>query len=301
MTDRMSSRRNLTRRWLGLQLVSLFTVTALLAGACASDEQAGEIVSDADSPPSSTSTDGDSDDSGDVGADVEEPAEEDADGDAATTTSTGAVDSTTTTSDDEPAELPGDLYNIGPRAGEPMVVVGVAHDDVLNFRTLPDASSPIRATVAPQATSPEVISMGEGRLLTGSAWWHVTVDGQELWANSRFLGTLGDTYDSFDELSSRLGGDLEDPSIEALVERLRAALSADGPEASATFVTDPDIGSGTQDVTVDLLGYGDDAIYGERIVLTVTDTTGSGSPGVRLTAAEATLICSRGVSGTFCV
>lgn len=266
--------------------ILFLTVGVLLVGACGTDE-AGEV----------TSVGGGSSTDDETSTTEAEDGGDDADGE----TDDGDGSATTETTEAAQGEvvLDGEPFDIGPGEGDQLDVVGVAHDDELNFRQLPDPSSAIVDAVAPQASSPVVLSQGEGRLLTRSAWWHVTVDGQDAWANFTFLGMLGRTSDVYDELAEQLGV-VEEDSLDDLVDAIAAVRGSDGPEPTVTYVTDPDIGSGQQDVVIDIVGYGDDALKGERFTLTVTDATSSGS-GVGLVGAEATIICSRGLSGDACV
>ena len=53
-------------------------------------------------------------------------------------------------------------------------MVGVAHDDVLNVREFPGLTA-IVARLAP--TADDVVSAGEGRLLSNSVWWKITASG----------------------------------------------------------------------------------------------------------------------------
>lgn len=219
--------------------------------------------------------------------------------------SSGTADSTDTTVDEadssttettalQEVEIPGDPFDIGPGEGLRIDVIGVAHDDVLNFRALPDPSAEIGATAAPLAGSPVVLSRGEGRLLERGAWWAVAVDGQDLWANVAFLGLLGARGDVTTELVSQLGV-AEAGSLDELTAAIAAVRGSGDPEPTITYVTDPDLGPGQQQVTIDLIGYGDDALLGERFVLTVTDQTTTMPSGVALMSAEATLLCYRGL------
>lgn len=102
---------------------------------------------------------------------------------SATTATTAAKSPSTTTT----TANVGGPFDIGPAAGSTMDVVGVAYDDVLNFRSDHDASSSIVDTAAPFSTSPAIVSSGAGWLLPSSAWWNVTVDGVNAWANFRYL------------------------------------------------------------------------------------------------------------------
>lgn len=203
---------------------------------------------------------------------------------------------TTARSTSGDGSLPGDPFEIGPPAGERLDVVGVRHDDVLNFRERPDPSAPIVDTAAPKSTSPAIVSSGEGRLLTGSAWWKVTVGGEPAWANFQFLGTLGVTDDVLDDLAASLPA-TSAPTVEDLIDDIAQARAA-GPEPDVAFVTPVEGHDGGEaQVTIDVIGIGDDAVKGERFVLTFDREVES----VELIGAMRTVICGRGLSGRACI
>ncbi len=288
------------KRWIRATMVVAALVLALAA--CGDGEVQGEATSTGDV---GAGTDGDGEPTGttDPGEDTTDGPDGGADGepeDASTTGSTAAPDGADPDGADSDEPLPGDPFDIGPPAGERLDVVGVAHDDVLNFRARPNVASPVRATVAPLADQPVVLSQGQGRLLVRSAWWFVTVDGQELWANVAFLGMLGESRDVFGELDGQLD-ELQATSVAALAGDIAGARAGGGPEPTITFASDPAGGSGSRQVVVDILGYGDDALKGERFTLTLTDDGVDPGFALRLVAARAEPICGRGVSNGACV
>lgn len=61
-------------------------------------------------------------------------------------------------------------------------VTGVAADDVLNIRALPDAKSEVIGALAPDATGVEVVALAEG-----GRWGRVNAGEQAGWAAMRFL------------------------------------------------------------------------------------------------------------------
>ncbi len=287
-------------------MVAAIVVTALLASACAG----GSETTDADAGPDSgaaTTLAGAGDDPGSDGAGIDDdeptvagPAQdgdgvEVVTGESTTTETTGAAEA-----DDEPT-LAGEPFDIGPPIGQVLAVVGVAHDDVLNFRMGPDPSADLVDTVAPGATSPQIVSSGGGRLLPNAAWWQVTVDGQEAWANLAYLGMLGVSDDALDELLTAGPGETA-PTIEAYVDALAASRAA-GPEPRTELVTPVEgLDADGATVTVDVIGLGDDAVKGERYVLTFSITFDDPDDPSRepisytLVGAERTVICGRGLA-----
>lgn len=286
----------------------LLAVGTLFVAACGTSDPAGEATAAAPDDEETAggeveTDDGGDDETGDVDDDTDGDATDEGDG-----SDEGDEGDTTEEGDGEGSadgdggtggevEIPGNPFDIGPPEGDRLDVVGVAYDDELNFRVLPDPSSTIVNSVAPEASSPVVLSLGEGRLLTNSAWWHVTVDGEEAWANFTFLGMLGSTssigLDLFDRLPSTEFATVDD------MANAVADLRAGGPVPTVTFVTEPTLLTGEQSVVIDVIGIGDDAVKGERITLFYTDIPGRS--GVDLFGADATAICSRGRSGDFCL
>lgn len=187
-----------------------------------------------------------------------------------------------------------------------MDVVGVAFDDVLNFRTAADPASAIVDTAAPFSTSPAVVSEGAGWLLAGSAWWNVTVDGQVAWANTTYLGVLGQNSDITNDLATSMPS-LSAPDLQTLAQNIGNARSG-GPVPLVVFSTEP-VAADAQggEATIDVIGLGDDAVKGERIFITyrfVFDDINAASPnviGFDLIYADAQAICSRGISSGLCL
>lgn len=220
---------------------------------------------------------------------------------APSTTAAPASSSTTTV-----VASVGSPYSIGPAQGELMDVVGVAWDDVLNFRSAADPSASIVDTVPPFATSPAVASEGDGWLLANSAWWHVSVGGQEAWANATFLGQLGSTSNIFSDLTNTMPS-LSAPDLDTLAFNIGSARSG-GPVPLVVLSTEPiAIDAQGGEVTIDVIGLGDDSVKGERISIGfrfLFDDINAASPQVveiELISATAQAICGRGMSGGACL
>ncbi|MCP3992150.1 MAG: hypothetical protein GY724_23970 [Actinomycetia bacterium] len=272
-----------------LALLSLVAALGLIASGCGDDKGSADTSTDTtDTGGTADSTSEDGQGSDDDDSDVSSTS-------STETTSTSAADGGTASTDDVP--LPGDPFDIGPPAGEQLDVVSVGHDDVLNFRTRPEASAPIVDTVAPLSNTPAVLSSGEGRLFDSSAWWKVTVGGQEAWANFAFLGTLGRTDDILEDLEAGPAS-TEATTIEAIVTSVAASRSG-GPEPRVTYMRPiTSVGGGGMAATVDVVGLGDDAVKGERFVF-MFESVGT---GYRLEGAERTVICGRGATdGGLCL
>lgn len=274
-----------------------------LAAGCTDDgDESGEgiVITGGEATPTDTTTDTDTTDDATTDTDT--------DTDIGTDSTDGTDDDDTTIDTEPPAtddDLPGEPFDIGPPAGSQVDVVGVRYGDVLNFRVSPDPRAAIVDTVAPLATSPAVVSSGGGRLFTRSAWWEVTVGGEEAWANAAFLGMLGRTDDVFDEIEAVLPS-TEAPTVEELGEAI-GETRASGPVPRVELVTPVEgLDAAGAEVTIDVIGLGDDALKGERLRLTLDllfDDADAADPeivGYRLVGAMQTLICWRGVSDGLC-
>ena len=274
-------------------LLSFLLALAVLGAACGSDDSTDTD----DSTTTSSEADGDT-------SDTSEGADNDSSDDDSDASDGGSNDGEPG-DDSASGELPGDPFDIGPVAGEEMSVVGVAHDDELNFRVAPDPGSEIVTSVTPLRGSELITSKGEGRLLDPGAWWHVEVASEDAWANFAFLGALGPVSLKTDDVLGLVDADTETEfdSIEDFSEQLRAAQEElnGGPEPTLTFVTSPVPGEETDpeggETVIDILGYGDDALRGERFLIQY-EWNGS---GITVSAIEVNPICQRGVSGGRCL
>ena len=210
-----------------------------------------------------------------------------------TTTPTTAGASTTTTE----GELPGQPIDFGPRAGDEVAVVGVAHDDVLNVRAAPGTDAAIVAELAPTAMG--ITAAGRARSLPESIWYEVEVDGVVGWVSSAFVGFLGLTDDATADVIAALG---ETPGAETMLDLgliVAEAMASDDPPSRMVVSVSPTVGD-LGEVTYDVVGLGDDALGGVR--LHVFGDPAEGGEGFVLSNVERTFICSRGVTDDgFCV
>lgn len=209
-----------------------------------------------------------------------------------TTTTTQA----TTTTSGTTTSLPGEPIDIGPRAGDILAVIGVAHDDVLNVRVAPGTDQSIVAELGPLAE--DVVALGRARSLPQSIWFEVEVDGVTGWAGSSFLGYLGQTTDETAAIVDLLG---ETPKAETMIDLgmiVAETLASDEPASRVVVSVEPSVGD-LGEVTYDVVGIGDDAVRGFR--LHVFATPDEGGEGFVLKSVEQTLLCGRGLSGGLCV
>jgi hypothetical protein len=193
--------------------------------------------------------------------------------------------------DQSPSPLAGEPFDGPPLNGAPaaLAVIGVAADDVLNVRAGPGVDADVVATLDPLATA--VPASGAARLLPGSIWLEVTADGTTGWANSSFFAFLGGT----DDITSRLLADVDErpsaPTLEELARDVAAMVASEDPPSDIVISDGPSVGD-LGEVTVDVVGIGDDAVRGARLVVfaTVEDDA------FTLRTVESTTLCGRGVT-----
>lgn len=181
-----------------------------------------------------------------------------------------------------------------PTEGTPFDVIGVAYDDVLNFRSAPAPGADVVQQAKPLDNA-DIVGLGKAWLTPGQVWWKVSIRGQEAWSNQQFLGSSGVTEDITDTVIGELGGDSFDSIMHAAKEAAGTRVSVE-PASTVTFATKPiAVGKYGSFVYVDVVGLGDDAVKAERLRVEVTR---EGYDGVKLVSVEATSICSRGISET---
>ncbi len=180
-----------------------------------------------------------------------------------------------------------------------MYVVGVANDDVLNIRALPDASATIITSLEPTG---EAVLTSRKRDLSTSIWYEVESEAGFGWANAAFLAPMGGTRDATNEFADLLDGGLPTAdSTAALIDAFSVELEAhgaaqEGPPVTVTVVDGPTSGD-LDEVIIDVLGYADDALRGDRLHLFIVNEGGTAS----IKSIEATSVCQRGSDGAYCL
>jgi uncharacterized protein YraI len=157
-------------------------------------------------------------------------------------------------------------------------VVGVRHDDKLNVRRQPRASAPAVARLAPLATGVKVLTK------TSGPWRQVRVKGRTGWAHGRYLAQLGKAVEVSDE-----GRDVGIAPTGLRLARKVAARQAEGGDGPLTGPVL--VAREGRTYTLDVLGYADDSVVGERFVVTVEP----GEAGFQVRTLRATPMCARGV------
>lgn len=210
----------------------------------------------------------------------------------ATTTS---VDETTTssTSSTTPRELPGEAVDIFPYEDAELGVIGVEADDVLNVRAGPGVDFDVVAELDPLADG--IVATGHNRSVDDGFWAEVTVDGETGWANVMFLSHLGRVED----ITAEIAPDTDDrPRGDTMAHlgRLIAEqrTSDQSPQTDIVVVDGPSVDGDLGEITIDLVGFGDDALGGER--LHIFGQEGEGGESFVLRTVERTLLCIRAVT-----
>jgi len=212
-------------------------------------------------------------------------------GDTTTTTvspTTTAPTTTTTTTEPTTTTAPSttvapDRLDVGPPAGAELAPVSVPAGETVSIYAEPSSKSEV------------VAALSLGDRVTATGWWifvagdmaffEVTLEGATVFAPSAYFASLGTTDDVTSSVVSYLGGIPSSDTIEGLVEQVVSARGG-GPR---TVVEGPSVGD-LGEVVVDLVGFEDDSVMGER--LHIFAAYEGGVWGLR--SVEATALCSRG-------
>lgn len=199
------------------------------------------------------------------------------------TTTTTAPDTTTTT---EPA---GEPIDFGPREGDTVAVIGVAHDDVLNLRAGPGADQEILAEIP--NTFEGLVALGNTRDVGDAFWIEVDHEGTTGWVHFSFIGFIGVTDDMTAAVIDELG---ESPVAETMADIglvVAETFASDEPASEIVMVVAPSVGD-LGEVTYDVIGVGDDAVRGFRVH--VFGQPADETFGIK--SVEVTTLCGRGVT-----
>lgn len=265
----------MTRRSIrGWGLVTAGLMLALLLAACGGDD-AGDTTTTTGEPVTTTSTT--------TLPDTTTTTAEPSTTTLPETTTTTEPGSTTTT-------LAGEPIDIGPASGDRLVVVAIAHDDILNLRAGPGTDQEVLRRMAGGAG---VVANGRAQLLPASIWYEVTFDGTTGWASAAFLAYEGGTTDATSRIVDQLG---EIPFAETMLDLgliVAEAEASDDPPSRIRMTVAPTVGD-LGEVTFEVVGLGDDALFGLRLhVFGQPDESGE---GFSLKSVETTALCGRGVT-----
>ncbi|MEM9607679.1 MAG: hypothetical protein AAGA99_09665 [Actinomycetota bacterium] len=210
---------------------------------------------------------------------------------AAATTAPATTAIPTTTATPATTVLAGEPIELFAQSGQVWSVVGVDREDVLNVRSGPGVDADIVATLAPTAAG--VVTTGRAQALSSSIWYEVEVDGVAGWVNIAFLALPGVVTDETAAVEAALGAL---PVAETLVDlgtATAAVFASDEPASDVVVSVAPTIGD-LGEITIDVMGLGDDAQVGWRLRLfAVEDEAGE---FFTLRTVEAVTLCGRGVT-----
>jgi hypothetical protein len=205
----------------------------------------------------------------------------------------GACGNDDTTPQTGDKAFPGERVELYPYQGARLAVVGVAAADKLKVRSGPGVEFGVLFELGPLAMN--ATATGHNRSVgAGGFWSEISADGRTGWANTAFLLQPGQVTDItaalFPTPSARPKAETMG-ELGQIVGRRRAGAS--DPEPNIVVVDGPTVGD-LGEITVDVIGLGDDAQGGERLKIFAEP----GPPGARFTVrtVEATALCSRGVT-----
>ena len=211
------------------------------------------------------------------------------------TSTTGEATTSSSTTSAAPGDLPGEVIDIFPYEGAELGVVGVAHDDTLNVREGPGTSFDVVTELAPTAVG--ITATGHVRDVGDAFWTEVDTSDGTGWVNVRFVSQLGST----DDVTAEVEGDGGLPSAASVLDAGLAVAerrASQEPPSDIVVVSAPSAGD-LGEVTIDVIGFGDDAVGGERLHVFTASEDGGATHRVR--SVERTLLCTRGVDGGACV
>ena len=185
--------------------------------------------------------------------------------------------------------LEGGPIDFGPKYGDILAVIGVSHDDALNLRSLPGPDHEILEAIAP--LSQDLIAQGETWELPGAFWLKVDSGGTIGWVHMGFVAYLGDTSDATAFVVDDLNGYPVGDTMENLGQSVAEVFASVDPRSDVVIVASPTTGD-LGEVTLDVIGLGDDATIGVRLHVFGEPT----SEGFVLKAVELTDLCGRGVT-----
>ncbi len=222
-----------------------------------------------------------------------ETADTTASSESTTTSSESSTTSSepTTTESGDPESLPGEVIDLFPYEGAEMAVVGVEADDVLNVRSGPAVDFDVVTTLDPLSDG-EAIATGTNRQLdSGAIWAELEIGDVTGWANTAFLLQSGVVDDVTTTLYPAPADRPTAETLDDLAQTVGGEVASDQPPSDITIVDGPTVGD-LGEVTVDVIGLGDDAVGGLRLHVFAEE----GPDGFTVRTIEQTTMCSRGVT-----
>lgn len=216
---------------------------------------------------------------------------------------------------DATAALPGEPFEFGPSAGTGLAVVGIRHDSALNLRDAPNGTVIARldnmmdgvrdpAVYVRQPGSDDIITTvdlengvvatGNSRQLPTTIWHELQVGDLRGWASGTYLAQAGGTDDATSEVVGTLG---ELPVADTMVElglAVAQTMVSQEPQSSVVVSGAPGLSGDLGQVTIDIVGIGDDSVRGFRLVVFAhpAENWTQDDPGpFTLKSVERTVLC----------
>jgi hypothetical protein len=193
-----------------------------------------------------------------------------------------------------PGPLPGVPVE-GPAAGTEVMVFGVRAGDTLRLRARPGVDQPVLRGIAP--TERHAVAAGSARRVGTTHWWKVRVHGVTGWSSARYMSRPAGTSDITSEVVRALGGKV--PAAETMLDlgmKVANTRASTDPRSRVVVAVRPTV-SDLGEITIDVVGIGDDSIAGERLHVFATPM----DEAFTLRSVESTQMCYRGGGNGICV
>jgi len=180
--------------------------------------------------------------------------------------------------------------------GDIFAVVGMDYQDVDTGGTLPVLNAPASDDPALHQLAndrEDVVATGLICFLeTSGLWYEITADGVTGWANSYNLGLLGRTDDATAEIVAGVGS-IPFGSVINVIGDVVAHFASVEPPTVVTRQGEYTFGDLIEG-TIDLIGFGEDAVKGWRLHFFLQEDEGSSDVGLK--TVERTAICLRDIT-----
>ena len=224
---------------------------------------------------------------------------------------------------EEAAALPGEPSESGPSEGAGLAVVGIQYNSALNVRDVPNGEIVVRLdNVMDGARTPGVyvrppntddilavvdlyngvVATGNTRMLRTTVWHEFRAGEFTGWSTAAYLAQAGVTGDATAEIVEILGETPVADTMAGLADAVGSAVASQEPSARVVMSEAPNIHEGLAQVAVDVVGIGDDSVFGYRLFVfadPAEEDWMQDDPGpYTLTSVERVVLCSsyRGVS-----
>ena len=220
------------------------------------------------------------------------------------------------------AALPGEPSEFGPSAGAGLSVVGIRHDSALNLRDIPNGAVVARldnvmdggrdpAVYVRQPNSDDliatvdllagVVATGNTRQLPTTIWHELQVGDLLGWASGTYLAAAGGTDDATAAVVDTLGELPVADTMDELGLEVAQIMASLEPRSSVVVSGAADFSGDLGQVTIDVVGIGDDSVRGFRLAIFAhpAENWTPDDPGpFTLKSVERTVLCHshRGVS-----